>query len=230
MLISSPVMARSQGINATLFVFLAVGCAPEAAGGSSVDAGRADATLVAACAPGATQSCYPGNQSDVGRGPCKAGQQTCQSDSSGSGYWGSCAGAVTPAPEICGDGIDNDCDGLIDDCYDAGVSTDADPSSQNTIMVQIPDRDCQYVTCPQDHPYPVGCNIQFHGDNPRGCIASAPASPTVYFQEGQDCGDGGVRGYLLCSSVPGAGINQTTCPMNKTNKFYPLDRYGCPRT
>ncbi|MBI3623700.1 hypothetical protein HY212_06510 [Candidatus Pacearchaeota archaeon] len=45
--------------------------------------------------------------SDVGQ--CKFGTQTCSS-----GSWGSCIGAVNPTNETC-DGLDNDCNGLIDD-------------------------------------------------------------------------------------------------------------------
>ena len=42
----------------------------------------------------------------VSIGMCQAGQQQCQR-----GGWGQCRGAIEPMPEICGDGIDQDCDG-----------------------------------------------------------------------------------------------------------------------
>ena len=58
------------------------------------------------CTNGDTKSCG----SDVGE--CSKGTQTCSANS-----WGSCVGDVGPTPEICGDGLDNDCDGDIDeDC------------------------------------------------------------------------------------------------------------------
>ncbi len=62
-----------------------------------------------ACKPGATQSCFPGRQGGV-KGICKKGQQTCGGTSE-FGSWGPCSGAVTPVAEICGDGVDQDCDG-----------------------------------------------------------------------------------------------------------------------
>ncbi|HOW52618.1 MAG TPA: choice-of-anchor L domain-containing protein [bacterium] len=62
---------------------------------------------MAQCAPGETDECYHGPSGSKGRGECKAGSATCGA----SGYWGDCIGEVLPKPEICNDGIDQNCDG-----------------------------------------------------------------------------------------------------------------------
>ena len=68
------------------------------------------------CTPGATKKCFTKGrpeQADVGR--CKSGVATCD----GSGFWGACAGEVGPLPfELC-NGIDDNCDGQIDELVDA---------------------------------------------------------------------------------------------------------------
>lgn len=61
------------------------------------------------CAEGDTRSCYTGPEGTAGRGICRSGTQTCRD-----GAWGACEGEVLPAEEICGDGVDNDCNGLDD--------------------------------------------------------------------------------------------------------------------
>ena len=55
------------------------------------------------------RSCYSGPSGTSGKGLCHAGVQTCSA-----GKWGSCAGQVVPATEVC-DNNDNDCDGSVDD-------------------------------------------------------------------------------------------------------------------
>lgn len=46
--------------------------------------------------------------SDVGA--CQFGTQTCSA-----GLWGECLGAIEPTEEICDDGIDNNCDGQVNE-------------------------------------------------------------------------------------------------------------------
>ena len=44
-------------------------------------------------------------------GVCSYGTRTCQTD----GNWGQCTGGISSIPEICGNGLDDDCDGLEDE-------------------------------------------------------------------------------------------------------------------
>jgi len=48
-------------------------------------------------------------------GPCTGGMQSCTS----AGSWGSCTGEVVPVGEVCGDNIDNNCNGMTDENVDA---------------------------------------------------------------------------------------------------------------
>ncbi|RAL25320.1 hypothetical protein DL240_03665 [Lujinxingia litoralis] len=56
------------------------------------------------------QPCYTGPVETLGVGLCKAGVRSCQAD----GQWGTCSGQITPEAEVCGDSLDNDCDGVVD--------------------------------------------------------------------------------------------------------------------
>ncbi len=62
------------------------------------------------CNDGATRVCYTGPPNTRGVGECKEGIQTCQN-----GHWDTCKGEVLPKNEICGDNLDNNCNGQKDE-------------------------------------------------------------------------------------------------------------------
>ena len=71
------------------------------------------------CTPGDSQKCeYQGAPETEGVGPCKAAMRVCNDD----GTWGRCEGEVLPVNEIgdelCSNGIDDDCNGVVDDGTD----------------------------------------------------------------------------------------------------------------
>ena len=68
------------------------------------------------CVPGTTQSCYQGAPGTMGIGPCKGGTQTCNANGTS---WTPCGGGqVLPKLEICSNGVDEDCDGVVDNVPD----------------------------------------------------------------------------------------------------------------
>ena len=62
------------------------------------------------CQEGRERVCYDGLKGTEGKGVCQTGTQQCVG-----GKWGKCNGQVLPQAEVCGDGRDNDCDGVPDE-------------------------------------------------------------------------------------------------------------------
>ena len=89
---------------------------------SAADEEVVDSETVYNCTPGDTQECYEGPSGSKGVGICKAGISECNESGTG---WSECIGMVLPRAEICGDGIDQNCDG-IDQTVDNAIDIDGD--------------------------------------------------------------------------------------------------------
>ncbi len=61
--------------------------------------------------PRTGQPCYTGPIETLGVGVCAGGTRDCQTN----GAWSACNGQVLPSAEVCGDELDNDCDGFVDE-------------------------------------------------------------------------------------------------------------------
>jgi hypothetical protein len=78
------------------------------------------------CIDGQTQACYGGPAGTQGVSVCQAGTQTCVN-----GNWGPCQGDEEPSAETC-DGLDNDCNGQVDDGAAASCPTPANGTAACT--------------------------------------------------------------------------------------------------
>ncbi|HVV88289.1 MAG TPA: MopE-related protein [Kofleriaceae bacterium] len=92
------------------FAMLALGgCGPTSSPTTGDDDGVGDT-----CHPGDSGACYDGPGGTNGTGACTGGTHTCDD----SGHWGACEGEVVPHGEICGNNVDDNCNGQVDEMTD----------------------------------------------------------------------------------------------------------------
>ena len=70
-----------------------------------------------------SRGCYSGPPLTAGLGACHAGVRKC----AGAGVWTACLAEVVPGEEVCGDEVDNDCDGVIDELCPCAEGTPPRP-------------------------------------------------------------------------------------------------------
>ena len=70
-------------------------------------------------------------------------------------------------------------------------------------------------SCPKECPYVVSCNLIYCGNDPNDCISNNTTTGQLYFQEGNDCGFGFLKGKIVCSSKPPVGgLTSSNCPLS----------------
>jgi hypothetical protein len=117
-----------------ILVVVVVACGPKRTG----DDMPGDDGTGGPCDPGDSEDCYSGAPGTEGVGPCVGGTRTC----SDGGTWGSCIGEITPAGEVCGNSVDDNCSGVTDEDVDEdgdGFTTCAGDCCDSTLVCGSPE-------------------------------------------------------------------------------------------
>ncbi|MEJ2683418.1 MAG: MopE-related protein [Candidatus Sulfobium sp.] len=188
------------------------------------------------CSDGDSRPCGSSNVA-----PCSFGTQTCSN-----GYWGECVGATDPTQETC-NGIDDDCNGAVDDNAVDGTTyyfdSDRDGFGDAVATIQAcsaPDGytingdDCNdnnaqvfpgqtaYFTVPADGNFDYDCNRQEELELTDVWEASLDLTSCTLISDGWDypatpIPDCGQSGYYLTGATFGVDVTGPYCAPESTS-------------
>jgi putative metal-binding protein len=128
------------------------------------DDGDGQVDEICGCAPGETQACWSGVAGQRGVGACRDGVQSCDAGDPEFPSWGTCDGEIGATAEVCGNGADDDCDGMADeDCTPPGCGAGDIPEPERCF--NRVDDDCDGLTDCLD----PDCDCGEIGDGEREC-------------------------------------------------------------
>ena len=158
------------------------------------------------CAPNASVSCYAGPAGTAGVGLCTAGSQVCNAQGTA---LGACSGSVLPQAEICGDAVDNDCDGQVNEgclcppgstapCYTGPAGTMGIGACQAGAQTCSPTGDgygaCTGDVTPQAETCSTVADDDCNGQANEGCVCVPNATVSCY------SGPAGTAGVGICKA------------------------------
>jgi hypothetical protein len=136
-----------------------------------------DATRGCVCTEGQRRACYDGPAGTEGVGLCRPGMQTCVRGEGDATAWGACGGATVPRTEVCNNGFDDNCNGMVDEGCAPCFAASTTPWQSHRVMGPI---------C-------FGRTFSTHGDPAMYAFAQIPGetdpgwssvtAPTVEFAE-----------------------------------------------
>lgn len=143
----------------------------EGGGGAGGSAGAGPV----ACTSGEVESCFSGPIGVIGVGVCQSGVRIC----SANGTFGACQGETVPSAEICGNGLDEDCNGTADDpsscggpCASCAEYVQEAPNPSLTLCADSQPIYDAFFACLCAGACAVSCSASF-------CVGSDPGSTCI---------------------------------------------------
>jgi len=192
-------------------------------GGSTNDAcGEALDETGCPCEAGTVRSCFSGISELAGVGACALGEQRCEPTTDGEfriGRWGPCEGEGNPSDEVCGDLLDNDCDGEVDDTCTCQPGEQAVCSSVCGDGVQLCDQG-EWGACTVPQPSPEVCNQvddDCDGEVDEGLSGCGGTDPSLSYGS-CDAPCAGAA-HVLYNAAYGKWIKVVLCTMERYDLF-----------